>query len=99
MTISRRPNKWPSMENAPGPSKVSAAAVMMMPKAMSLELITVELRAGGQLKAANTESPASKLAKGVKRPITREIPLIRSSKPSVQVIAVGLAIPERQRTP
>src|SRR5438034_3992496 len=36
ITISRRPNKRPSREKAPGPSKAIAAAVMTIPKATSL---------------------------------------------------------------
>src|ERR1700730_2639674 len=83
ITISRRPNKRPSREKAPGPSNASAAAVMMIPKATSLASCKPQKGAGNHERAIpRKHSPTKRPANGVKNPAARAAPLVIKTKPS-----------------
>lgn len=96
ITISRRPNKQPSREKAPGPSKASAAAVMIMPKAANLASYKPQEGAGNQERAIPREhSPTKSPANGVKNPAAMAAPLVTKTKPSSHLPEDGLDGPKR----
>ena len=96
ITISRRPNKRPSREKAPGPSNVSAAAIMIIPKPRSLASCKPQEGAGNQVRAIpRKHSPTKRPANGVKNPAARARPLAIKTKPRSHLPAEGLDGPKR----
>src|SRR5258707_7744932 len=60
MTISRRPNRRPSTEKAPGPSNASATAATVIPEATSLTSCKAHQGVGNQESAIpRKQNPAS----------------------------------------
>lgn len=96
ITISRRPNKRPSREKAPGPSNARATAVIIIPKASSLTSCMFQEDAGNHEKAIpRKHSPTRSPANGVKNPAARAAPPDIKTKPSNHLAEDGLAGPER----
>jgi hypothetical protein len=96
ITISRRPNKRPSREKAPGPTNAIAAAVMVTPKATSLVSCKHQEAAGNHEKAIpRKHSPTKSPANGVRSPAARAAPLVIKTKPSNHLLEEGLDGPER----
>jgi hypothetical protein len=96
ITISRRPNKRPSREKAPGPSNARATAVIIIPKATSLASCMLQGDAGNHERAIpRKHSPTRSPANGVKNPAARAAPLDIKTKPSNHLAEDGLAEPER----
>jgi len=96
ITISRRPNKRPSREKAPGPSNASAAAITITPKATILASCRPAEGSGNHERAIprkdrSTKSPAI----GVRNPAARAAPLTTKTKPSNHFPAAALDGPER----
>lgn len=96
ITISRRPNKRPSREYAPGPSNASAIAVMIIPKA------TIRASCMPQDEAGNDERemprkhrPTRSPANGVKNPAARDAPLVIKTRLSSHLLEEGSEGPER----
>jgi hypothetical protein len=100
MTISRRPNKYPSRENAPGPSKTIPTAVSAITKAASLAPSKANGGAGNQENVIpKTHSPTIKLANGVINPITKATPPPTKVKATVHTARVRSIRPDRYRAP
>jgi hypothetical protein len=100
MTISRRPNKRPSREKAPGPSNAIATAVMIIPKATSLASCKPQEGGGNHEKAIPRKHiPTRSPAYGVRNPIARAAPPIVKVKPASHLSNEGLDVPERYKTP
>jgi hypothetical protein len=100
MTISRRPNKRPSRENAPGPSSAIATAVIIMPKDTSLASCKPQEGRGNHEKAIpRKHSPTSNPAYGVRNPIASAAPPIVNAKPANHLSKEGFDVPERYITP
>lgn len=100
ITISRRPNKRPSIENAPGPSRAIEIHVTINPKPMNLVSCEVQEAGGNQEKAIpkkhrDSNSPAS----GVRKPINKAAPPMIRAKPRSQRPEKRLGPPERKRIP
>lgn len=96
ITISRRPNKRPSQENAPGPSKANAAAVIIIPNATCLASCKPEEGAGNHERTIpRKHSPTKSAAYGVTNPATRAAPLVINTDPSSQFVEEELDGPER----
>ncbi len=100
ITISRRPNKRPSRENAPGPSNPIATAVMIIPKATSLVSCKLQEGAGNHEKAIpRKHAPTKTPAYGVRNPIARAAPPMVNVKPANHLSKEGLEVPERYSPP
>jgi hypothetical protein len=83
MTISRRPNRRPSREKAPGPSNASATAAIVIPEATSLTSCKDQEGVGNQESAKpRKQSPTSSTAIGVRNPTVRAAPLVIKTTPS-----------------
>ena len=100
ITISRRPNKRPSSEKAPGPSSAIENPVITIPNATSLVSCKLRVGTGNHERAIpRKHSPTSIAAGGVRNPAAKAAPLVISAKPSTQVPAEGVDAPERQKIP
>lgn len=100
ITISRRPNKCPSTENAPGPNKAIPMAVTTISRVTSVRPSEASGGPGIQAKAIQrTERPASKLASGVKKPRIKPAPLRRNRPETTQTSGVRSANPANSRAP
>ena len=100
MTISRRPNKFPSMENAPGPKRAMPIAVVTMSKAMSV--VPKDARGGAGIHdkiIPTAPSPTSKLANGVMNPMIMPAPLTRNVSPAAHTGRVRSIRPDRSDAP
>jgi len=100
ITISRRPNKRPSREKAPGPSNAIAAAATITPMATSEESRAPQTGAGNQDRAIpRKQSPTRGPANGVRNPIAKANPLALITKPSSHLPKDGTKGVEKQKTP
>jgi hypothetical protein len=100
ITISRRPNKRPSRENAPGPSNAIATAVTIIPKDTSLASCKPQEGAGSHEKAIpRKHSPTKSPAYGVRNPIAKAAPPAVKIKPITHLSKEVLDGPERYRIP
>ena len=100
ITISRRPNKFPSIENAPGPKRAIPIAVMTMSKAMSE--VPNDARGGAGIHEKTiptTQNPTSKLANGVRNPMIMPAPLTRNVSPTAHTSRVRSIRPDRSDAP
>jgi hypothetical protein len=96
ITISRRPNKRPSRENAPGPSKEIATAVMIIQRATSLASCMPQKGAGShEMAIPRKHSPTKSPASGVRNPAVSATPLAIKAKPSSHLLEEGLEGLER----
>jgi hypothetical protein len=96
ITISRRPNKRPSSEKAPGPSNASAAAVIIIPNANCLASYKPREGAGNHKRMIpRKHNPTRSAAYGVTNPATRAAPLVINTDPSSQFVEEELGGPER----
>ncbi len=95
ITISRRPNKRPSREKAPGPSKAIAAAVMTIPKATSLASSIREGAGNHESAIPKQHSPTKSPAIGVRNPEARATPLATKVVPRNHVLEKALDDPRR----
>jgi len=102
MTISRRPNKCPSTENAPGPSNAIADAVMTMSTA------TIVVRGGAGIQVnmiPKTHKPTSELASGVMNPMIKPAPPANNIDVAIHTIgdrpieAVSSRVPSSKAVP
>lgn len=85
ITISRRPNKCPSRENAPGPSKAIANAMIASGTA------TIKVRGGEGIQEnniPNTHKPTTELTTGVMNPIIKPTPLASIIDAAIHTIGV-----------
>jgi hypothetical protein len=100
ITISRRPNRRPSRENAPGPSSAIATAVMIIPNDTSLASCKPHEGAGSNEKAIpRKHSPTKSPAYGVRKPIAKAVPPVVKAKPTTHLPSELLDEPERYRIP
>jgi len=100
MMISRRPNKWQSTENAPGPRKPVAAAIMTIKKVASLESDKIGAVAGNQENAMPTLTmPTRKPAIGVRSPIRSKVPAVTASNPTPHAPSVRASESARETPP
>jgi len=100
ITISRRPNKRPSIEKAPGPSKPIPAAVTTTSRTSSGAANIANGGPGNQENAIpNKHSPMPRLAKGVRNPITKATPPMINTEPMTHTAAACSILLERYRAP
>ena len=100
MTISRRPNRRPSREKAPGPSSASATAAIIIPAANSLTSCKAHEGVGNQESAIpRKQNPTSSTAIGVRNPAVSTVPLTIKTRPSSHFSKDELNGPERQKIP
>ena len=100
ITISRRPNKRPSRENAPGPSNAITTAVMIIPKATSLASCKPQEGAGNHEKAIPRKNiPTKRPTHGVRIPIAKAAPLVVKIRPITHLSKEVLDGPQRYKTP
>ena len=84
ITISRRPNKRPSREKAPGPSNASATAEMIIPNAISLTSCRNQAGAGNHERAIPRKHiPITSPASGVRNPAASDTPPMIRTTPSI----------------
>ena len=100
ITISRRPNRRPSSEKAPGPSNASATAVIVIANATSLASCKAQEGAGNQENAIpRKQIPTSNPAIGVRNPAARAVPLMIKTSPRNHFSENDVNGPERQEIP
>lgn len=100
ITISRRPNKCPSIENAPGPNKAIPMAVMTISRVTSVTPSEASGGPGIRAKAIQrTQRPAIKLASGVKKPRIKPAPLSRNRPETTHTSGVRSANLTNSRAP
>jgi hypothetical protein len=100
MTISRRPNSRPSREKAPGPSRASATAAIIIPAANSLTSCKAPEGVANQESAMpRKQNPTSSTAIGVRNPAVSALPLTINTRPSSHFSKDELNGPERQEIP
>jgi hypothetical protein len=100
MTISRRPKRWPSTENAPGPNRAIATAVISRKRAARGRVIEATAGAGSQEREIpRMQRPMSRLANGVIKPTIKESPARRSATATSQTKGVRAARPDRSNAP
>lgn len=100
ITISRRPNKRPSREKAPGPSNAIATAATIIPTPTSLGSRAPQEGAGSQERAIpKKHSPNKGPTNAVRNPIAKANPLAVKNKPSSHLSMDGIDGSERQKTP
>ena len=84
--ISRRPNRWESSENAPGPRKAIAAAIMVTKKVTRRKSNQFGLDPGTQENAMPMlPRPVKTAVSGVRNPITSKAPLAIAGTPNAHV--------------
>ena len=91
MTISRRPNRRASSENAPGPMHRMATAIATA----SAVAILAGGKSCGRAGKHNRSPPPSTAARGVKYPMSRQPPLASAS--SIMIQAAGVRLWELMR--
>lgn len=100
ITISRRPNKRPSIEKAPGPSKPIPAAVTTTSRTSSGAANIANGGPGNQENAIpNKHIPMPRLAKGVRNPITKATPPMINTEAMTHTTAACSILLERYRAP
>ena len=100
MRISRRPNRRPSREKAPGPSNASATAAIVIPEATSLTSCKAHQGVGNQESAIpRKQNPISSTAIGVRNPAVRAVPLMIKTRPSSHFSKDELNGPATQKIP
>ena len=98
--MSRRPNKRPSQEKAPGPSNASATAEMTIPNATSLTSCTNRADAGNHERAIpRKQIPISSPAIGVRNPAVNNTPPMIRTTPSIRSSEEEPDGPEKYNTP
>jgi hypothetical protein len=98
--ISRLPNRRPSKENAPGPSRVITVAVTIIPKAIHLTSCNPQEGVGNQERAIpRKDKPTKSPPHGVRNPTARAAPLVVKSKPSNHLTQIGPFDPDKYCTP
>jgi len=100
ITISRRPNKRPSIEKAPGPSKPIPAAITTTSRTSSRAAKIASGGVGNQENAIpNTQSPMPRLANGVRNPITKATPPMINTEAMTHTAVACSIVLERDRAP
>jgi len=100
ITISRRPNKRPSTENAPGPSKAMPMAVTNINAATKRTPNDARGGAGIQERVmAKTHKATTKLASGVMNPTIKPSPLRSSIAETLHTRTEWWLKPERYKPP
>ena len=100
ITISRRPKRYASIENAPGPRSVIAAAITIICRSASLPSKRFPDGAAIHKNAFPIAAiPAKALPSGDRKPMSRNIPPIMNRVHESVVAMVDLAPPERYKTP
>src|SRR2546427_3192845 len=92
ITISRRPNRRQSSENAPGPRKTRAIAIATTMQVVSLASKKFGVGTGSHESAIPAlPKPTRTQAIGVRKPIRSKTPLATASKPTTDTPNVELA--------
>jgi hypothetical protein len=100
MTISWRPYRRPSSENAPGPRQTRAAAMTVARAPVDLASNKFRLGGGNHENALpRLISPASAPANGVRYPISSETPLANASKATPKVTSPSSRQTRKQAAP
>jgi len=100
ITISRRPKRYASIENAPGPSSVIAAAITIICRSASLPSKRFPDGVETQKKAFPRPAiPDKALPRGDRKPMSRNMPPIMNSVHDSVVAMVDLVPPERYNAP
>ena len=100
ITISRRPKRYASIENAPGPSSEMAAAITIICRSASLPSKRFPDGVESQKKAFPSAAiPAKALPNGDRNPMSRNMPPIMNRMQETVVAMVDLVLPAIYKPP